>query len=541
MPRFNSQILTNSDAFKTNRAEMLALVEKMCGLEKRTAAASNRARPRFTKRGQIMPRERVARLLDPGAPFVEIGNMTGYLRDSDDPEKTLPGASYICGIGFINSVRCMVVANDSGINAGAITETGGAKMQRCQDIALQQKLPFVHLVESAGANLMAYRVQLFINGGSLFQKLAKLSAAGVPIITVLHGSATAGGAYMPGMSDYVVAVRGRGQAFLAGPPLVKAATGEVANAADLGGAEMHAEISGLAEYLAENDTDGVRIAREVVQRLEWQRHVQPSTVTSTYREPRYSPDELAGVVGIDYRQPVDVKEVLARLVDDSDMLEFKSRYGSQTVCVHANVHGHLVGFIGNNGPIDPDGATKVTHFIQLCCQSNTPLVFLQNTTGFMVGTAYEQAGMIKHGSKMIQAVSNATVPRITLMIGASFGAGNYGMCGRGYEPDFLFTWPNAVTGVMGGEQAAMVMRIVMENSAKRKGRTIPPAILAAQDTQITQHFNNQSDAFFTSGWLLDDGMIDPRDSRKLLGFLLATCDEAGRRNIFPNTFGVARM
>lgn len=540
MPRFQSQIPTNTAAFKQNRSDMLALVEKMRMLEARAAAASDRARPRFEKRGQIMPRERVARLLDPGAPFVEIGNMTGYLRDTDDPDKTLPGASYICGIGTINGTRCMIVANDSGINAGAITETGGAKMQRCQDIALQQKLPFVHLVESAGANLMKYRVQLFINGGSLFQKLAKLSAAGVPIITVLHGSSTAGGAYMPGMSDYVIAVRGRGQAFLAGPPLVKAATGEIANAKELGGAEMHAEISGLAEYLAENDTDGVRIAREVVQRLEWQRNLAPAT-TPTFREPRYDPDELAGVVPLDYRQPYDVKEVLARLVDDSDLLEFKSRYGSQTVCVHANVHGHPVGFIGNNGPIDPDGATKVTHFIQLCCQSNTPIVFLQNTTGYMVGTAYEQAGMIKHGSKMIQAVSNATVPRITLMIGASFGAGNYGMCGRGYNPDFLFTWPNAVTGVMGGEQAAMVMRIVMENSARRRGRTLDPAMLAAQDAQITQHFNSQSDAFFTSGWLLDDGMIDPRDSRKLLGFLLATCDEAQRRTVFPNTFGVARM
>ena len=541
MAVFHSQLTTTSTEFVVNRQAMLALVEQTRQLEQRAAAASEKSKGRFEKRGQILPRERVARLLDPGAPFMEIGNMAGFLRDTDDPKTSLPGASMIAGIGFVSGVRSMVIATDSGINAGAISEIGGAKVNRCQDIALENKLPFIHLVESAGANLLEYRVQLFMVGGKLFQKLAQLSAAGCPVITVLHGSSTAGGAYFPGMSDVVIGVRGTGQAFLAGPPLVKAATGEDANAADLGGAEMHATISGLVEHLAENDTDGIRIAREVVAKMNWHRNIAPPTHAPAFREPRYDPDEIAGLVPLDYRQPYDVREVLTRLVDDSDLLEFKSGYGNQTVCAHATVHGHDCAFIGNNGPMNPEGATKATHFIQLCCQSNTPLVFMQNTTGYMVGTSYEQAGMIKHGSKMIQAVTNATVPRFTFMIGASYGAGNYGMCGRAYDPDFLFSWPNASTGVMGGEQAAMTMRIVAEQSAARRGREIDPAMLDAQGKQIVDLFDNQSNAFFASGWLLDDGIIDPRDTRKILAFLLATSDERQRRTLHPNTFGVARM
>lgn len=541
MSIFQSQILTGSEPFSKNRKAMLALVEKTQLLERRAEAASEKSRPKFEKRGQILPRERVARLLDPGLPFLEIGNMAGFLRNTENPEKSIPGAGIIAGIGFVNGIRAMIVATDSGINAGAITEIGGAKINRCQDIALENKLPFIHLVESAGANLLEYRVQLFVQGGALFQKFAKLSAAGCPVITVLHGSSTAGGAYFPGLSDIVIGVRGRGQAFLAGPPLVKAATGEIADAQDLGGVDMHATISGLVEYLAENDTDGIRLGREVVAKLNWQKNLSPPLPTPQFREPRYDPDEIAGIVPVDYRQPYDVREVIARLVDDSDFLEFKGKYGSQTVCVQAAVHGFPCAFIGNNGPIDNEGATKAAQFIQLCCQSNTPLIFLQNTTGYMVGTAYEQGGMIKHGSKMIQAVSNATVPRFTLMIGASFGAGNYGMCGRAYEPTFLFSWPNTQTGVMGGEQAATTMRIVMEGSAARKGYTIPPEMLEAQEQEIIKLFNSQSDAFFTSGWLMDDGIIDPRDSRRVLAFLLATADEAERRTLHPNTFGVARM
>ncbi len=540
MPIFNSQISTKSDSFAANRNGMFALIDKVRELQERSAHASAQAKPRFDKRGQILPRERLACLLDPGEPFLEIGNMAGYLYDDPNPDTSLAGASMLAGIGFVSGVRVMIVATDSGINAGAFTDIGGMKMQRCQEIALAQKLPFIHLVESAGANLLLYKVEMFVAGGGIFQRLAKLSAAGCPVITVLHGSSTAGGAYMPGMSDVVIGVQGRGQAFLAGPPLVKAATGEVANSADLGGAEMHATISGLVEHLAENDYEAIELARQVVARLNWNR-TGAGANSADYREPKYSPDELVGVVPLNYRQPYDVREVMARIVDDSDLLDFKQSYGSATVCVQADIQGHAVGLIGNNGPIDPDGATKATHFIQLCSQLNTPLVFLQNTTGYMVGTAYEQGGMIKHGSKMIQAVSNATVPRFTLQIGASFGAGNYGMCGRSYDPDFLFTWPNAVTGVMGGEQAAMVMRIVAEGSAKRRGRSINSDVLDAQEQQIIDLFNRQSSALYTSGRGLDDGIIDPRDSRNVLGFLLRTADEAQHRTLHPTTFGVARM
>jgi len=515
MAIFRSQLSTSSDAYTQNRSGMLALIDKTRQLEQRAVDASAKAKPRFDKRGQILPRERIARLLDPGAPFLEIGNMTGYLMDTPDPEESLPGASHIAGIGFVSGVRAMIVASDSGINAGAFVAIGGAKMRRCQDIALENKLPFIHLVESAGANLLEYEVEMFIDGGGIFRRLAQLSAAGCPVITILHGSSTAGGAYMPGLSDVVIGVRGRGQAFLAGPPLVKAATGEIANSADLGGAEMHASISGTVEHLAENDTDAIRLAREVVSRLNWQSQLAAKPYTPSFKEPRYSPDELAGLVPLDYRQPYDVKEVIARLVDDSDLLEFKSRYGSATVCVQANIHGHAVGMIGNNGPINPDGATKAAHFIQHCTQTNTPLVYLQNTTGYMVGTAYEQ--------------------------GASFGAGNYGMCGRAYDPTFLFTWPNAVSGVMGGEQAAGTMRMVIEASAKRRGQEVDSAEMDAKEQEIIELFDRQSSALYTSGRGLDDGIIDPRDSRKMLAFVLATTDEAQRRKINPTSFGVARM
>ena len=380
----------------------------------------------------------------------------------------------------------------------------------------------------------------FVVGGGLFANLARLSKAGCPVVTVLHGASTAGGAYMPGLSDYVVAVKGRGKAFLAGPALLKAATGEVASEEELGGAEMHATVSGLAEYLAEDDAHGLLIAREVVARLQWNTRcpsLRPKAVTA----PAYDPDEVAGIVPLDYRKPYDVREVVARLVDGSEILDFKPLYGLSTVCLQAEVHGHAVGLIGNNGPIDPDGATKAAQFLQLCDQAEIPLVFLQNTTGYLVGKAYERAGMIKHGSKMIQAVTNVSVPRLTFMIGASFGAGNYGMCGRGYDPDFVFSWPNARTGVMGGEQAARTMTQVMQAGAARKGVTLDEAQMKAQEAMLIQHFDGQSDAFYTSGHMLDDGLIDPRDTRKVLGFLLETCWEARHRTVTPNSFGIARM
>jgi len=540
MPRFVSKISALSDAFKANRAEMLALTTRLEELNGRAFRASEARKARFDERGQLTPRERLSRLLDPGMPFLEIGNMAGYMLDTKDPEKTIPGGSVVAGIGFVAGARVAIVVDDSGINAGAMTAAGGYRLRRCQEIALAKKLPFIHLVESAGADLMNYSVEGFVSGGGLFANLARLSAAGLPVITVLHGASTAGGAYMPGLSDYVVVIKGRGKAFLAGPALLKAATGEVATEDELGGAEMHATVSGLAEYLAENDGHGLQIAREVVGRLRWNARC-PNLATSAGAEPWYDPDELAGIVPLDYRKPYDVREVVARVVDGSDFLDFKPGYGVSTVCLQAEVYGQAFGLIGNNGPIDPDGATKAAQFMQLCDQAQIPLVFFQNTTGYLVGTQYERAGMIKHGSKMIQAVTNVSVPRLTFMIGASFGAGNYGMCGRGYDPDFVFSWPNTKTGVMGGEQAARTMSQVMLAGAARRSATLDPATMQAQEAMLTHVFDSQSDAFYTSGHLLDDGLIDPRDTRRVLGFLLETCWEARHRAVTPNSFGIARM
>ena len=540
MARFASKINPASEAFGKNRTEMLSLIDKLKGLNARGAALSEKRKPRFEARGQLTPRERLARLLDPGMPFMVIGNLAGYLLDTPDPEKSIPGATVISGIGFIAGVRCMIVVDDSGIRAGAMTSGGGYRIRRAEQISLEQKLPFIHLVESAGGDLLNYTVEGFAEGGRLFGNLAKLSKAGIPVISILHGSSTAGGAYMPGLSDYVVAVKGRGRAFLAGPPLLKAATGEIATEEELGGAEMHASVSGLAEYLADDDGHGVQICREVVKRLQWNDSCLPST-QKTFGEPDYDPDEIAGVIPIDYRIPYDMRELVARVVDRSDFLDFKPGYGVSTVCLQAEIFGQACGILGNNGPIDPQGATKAAQFLQLCDQSDIPVVFMQNTTGYIVGTQSEQAGMIKHGSKMIQAMQNLEVPRITLMTGASFGAGNYGMCGRGFDPDFLYTFPNARMGVMGGEQAAKTMSMVARGQAEARGIEPDEDALGKQEAFLTQHFDGQSDAFYTSGHLMDDGMIDPRDTRNTLGFLLATVWEARNRTVRPNSFGIARM
>ena len=540
MPTFKSRINTNSESFAENRKDMLALINKLSELNARAPALSASKKGKFDKRGQILPRERLARLLDPGMPYLEIGNLAGYLQDNPKEEKSIPGGTIMCGVGFINGVRCVIVTDDSGIKAGALTVAGGYRLQRGQEIALEQKMPFVHLVESAGGDLINYKVEGFTEGGRLFANLAKLSKAGIPVLSILHGSSTAGGAYMPGLSDYVVGVKGGGKAYLAGPPLLKAATGEIATDEELGGAEMHATISGVVEYLAENDGEAVLMMREIIDRLGWNENCSKPSKT-TYAEPLYDIDELAGIVPASYKKPYDVREVVARVVDGSDFTDFKPGYGVSTVCLQASVMGYKCGIIGNNGPIDPNGATKAAQFIQLIDQANTPLIFLQNTTGYMVGKAYEQAGMIKHGSKMIQAVTNTSVPRLTLMIGASFGAGNYGMCGRGYDPDFLLTWPNAATGVMGGEQAATVMDIVATAQAKRAGVEIDNEKAAKQKAMLTDLFDSQSSAFYTSGNCMDDGMIDPRDTRKVLGFLLATVQEGRKRSVKENSFGIARM
>ncbi len=382
--------------------------------------------------------------------------------DVPDADKSVPGGGVIAGIGFVSGVRCMVSANDSGIDAGALQPYGLDKTLRVQELALENKLPYVQLVESAGANLLRYRVEDFVRGGNIFRNLARLSAAGLPVVTVTHGSSTAGGAYQTGLSDYIVMVRGRTRAFLAGPPLLKAATGEIATEEELGGAEMHTTISGLGDYLAEDDRDALRIARDIMANLEWDR---PKPAEASYRRRATIAEELLGIMPMDHKRPVDMRQAIARFIDDSDFTEFGANYGPATVCGHARIEGQAIGIITNNGPLDVPGANKATHFIQACCQSRTPLLYLNNTTGYMVGKAYEEAGMIKHGSKMIQAVTSATVPQITIYCGASFGAGNYGMCGRGFHPRFCFSWPNARTAVMGGEQAAETMAIVTEAAA----------------------------------------------------------------------------
>ncbi len=540
MAVFQSNTDPASPEFKANRSDMQALIDKMRDLEARAEALSERRRARFEERGQLSPRERLATLLDPGMPFLELYNMASYLVDDTDPETSVPGASAIIGVGFVSGARCLVFVDDSGINAGAATAKTVEKALGGLDIAAKQKLPFIHLVESAGANLMAYTVELWAYGGGMFAGLARLSAAGIPVITVLHGPSTAGGAYQPGLSDYVIGVRKNGMAMLGGAALVRAATGEVADDQVLGGAEMHASTTGLVEYLAENDAHGIEIARDVVKRLDWNGGFELKH-PSSFKGPSYPADEIAGVVPIDYRRPYDMREVAARIVDGSDFIDFKPDYGPSTVCIQATVFGRACGLIGNNGPIDPNGAAKATHFLQACDQAGHPVIFLNNTTGYMVGAEYEHAGMIKHGAKMIQAVTNLRVPKISFYIGASFGAGNYGMCGYAYEADFLFTWPNAVTGVMGGEQAALTMEQVMTNAAKRRGLPLDEKQMAAQREAITRHFDQQSDAFYTSGRLLDHGMIDPRDTREVIGFCLETCAEARVRKLRPNAFGVARI
>lgn len=531
------------------REAMLARIAQLRAIEERAAAASAKSRPVFDKRGQLLPRERVALLLDPGTPYLPLCSLAGYMQDTREEAASVPGGGMIAGIGFVSGTRCMVVASDSGIEAGAIQAVGLDKILRVQEIALQNKLPFIHLVESAGANLTKYRVEGFVHGGALFRNLARLSAAGIPVLTVQHGSGTAGGAYMPGLSDVVVMVRNRSRAFLAGPPLLKAATGEVATEEELGGAEMHTAVSGLGEYLAEDDRHALGIARESIERMSLRTRSAihagaPTWMPDQVRHdslPRYDKEELLTLIPASLREPLDMREVIARLADDSDILEFKPLYGAATVCVQAGIEGHNVGFITNNGPIDVAGANKATHFIQLMCQLGHPIIYLQNTTGYMVGKESEQGGMIKHGSKMIQAVTNATVPQITIQCGASFGAGNYGMCGRGYEPRFLFSWPSARTAVMGGEQAARTMQIVTEAALARKGIAADPAQAQAQFDKTVALFESQADAFYTSGLLLDDGVIDPRDTRAVLAFCLDTIAQSDQRKLRPMQFGVARM
>jgi geranyl-CoA carboxylase beta subunit len=539
MPILETRIDRSSESFHTNREQMLALISEFRAIEQKVRDTSNAKRDLFLERGQLLPRERVALLLDRGAPWLELSTLAGYRMHDDDGRGGIQAGGGIAGIGYVSGIRCVVAASDSAIKGGTSTPMGVKKNLRVQQIARENKLPMLRLVESGGANLL-YQGEMFVEGGRGFANQARMSAAGIPQVTVVHGSSTAGGAYLPGLSDYVILVRNKAKVFLAGPPLLRAATGEIAGDEELGGAEMHATVSGLGEYLAEDDADGIRIAREIMAKLPWNEQL-PVRVEKSFQEPRYDADELAGAVPVDYRKPYDVREVIARVVDNSDFLDFKALYGVHTLCGHAEIEGHAVGMIGNNGPIDADGAAKAAQFIQICCQANIPIVYLQNTTGYMVGREAEQDGIIKHGSKMIQAVANAMVPQLTLHIGASFGAGNYGMCGRAYDPRFIFAWPNNRIAVMGGEQAAKVMSIVTEEKLKREGKPVERAKLEAMEQEIVGRIDSESMALYATARLWDDGLIDPRDSRKVLALCLSVCREAETRPLKPNTFGVGRM
>ena len=518
MPRLDSLIDPRAPAFAANAALMTQRLQEVQALQAQVVAESAAKRDKFEQRGQLLPRERVARLLDRGSDFLELSPLAGLGMHDDDGRKSVMGGGSIVGIGTVAGKRVLVSASDSAVKGGTVAPMGLKKALRAQELAAQNKLPLIALVESGGANLL-YQAEIFVDGGRTFANQARLSAAGIPQIAVVHGSSTAGGAYLPGLSDYVVLVRGRSSIYLAGPPLVKAAIGEDASDEELGGAQMHAEVTGLGEYLSENDAHAIALVRELVDQLPWD-SVPDAAAAAAAADPRFDREELMGVVPVDERQPYDVREVIARVVDGSEFLEFKAAYGSDTVCGHARIHGHAVGVVGNNGPIQPAGSTKAAQFIQLCDQSGTALVFLQNTTGYMVGKAAEQAGAIKHGSKMIQAVANARVPKFTIVLGGSFGAGNYGMCGRGFDPRFIFSWPSARTAVMGGAQAARVMDIVNRNKLERLGLPANDEALGAMSDALRQRLDAESHVLFGTARLWDDGVIDPRDTRRILGLCL---------------------
>ncbi|MGZ0706124.1 geranyl-CoA carboxylase subunit beta [Pseudomonas piscis] len=538
MPVIQSQLDPHSSQFAQNRQAMLAGLQQLRDIQQHQLGKAAEAQAKFEKRGQLLPRERLNLLLDPGAPFLELAGLAGY-KLHDDKDGSQAGGGLIAGIGYVCGVRMLVVANNSAIKGGTISPSGLYKSLRLQQIAMENKLPVVTLAESGGANLN-YAAEIFVEGARSFANQARMSAMGLPQITVVHGSATAGGAYQPGLSDYVVVVRGKAKLFLAGPPLLKAATGEVATDEQLGGAEMHAQVAGTAEYLAENDADGIRTVREIVSLLPWNAQLPPQP-PRTWSEPLYPVEELLGLIPDDPKKPYDAREIVARLADGSQFLEFKGEFDAQTLCGHLQIQGRPCGFIGNNGPITPQGASKAAQFIQLCDQSQTPLLFFHNTTGFMVGTESEQQGVIKHGSKLIQAVANARVPKLTIVVGGSYGAGNYAMCGRGLDPRFIFAWPNSRTAVMGGAQAGKVLRIVTEAKHAKNGQEADPKMLDMLEQVTAQKLDSQSTALYGSANLWDDGLIDPRDTRTLLGLLLDICHEAQVRPLQPNSFGVARF
>lgn len=533
MAVLTSAVDPRSPAYLENRDAMLArLAELDAAVAAALAGGGEKYVARHHARGRLLPRERIELLLDRDAPFLELSPVAAW--GTDYPV----GASVVTGIGVVEGVECVIIANDPTVRGGAVNPYSLNKTRRAGEIALTNRLPMVNLIESGGADLPS-QAEIFIPGGRVFRDLTRLSAARIPTVAVVFGNATAGGAYVPGMSDYTIMVRARAKVFLAGPPLVRMATGEVADDESLGGAEMHATKSGLADFLAEDERDGLRLARQCVRRLNWRKQ-GPGPRTLLPAPPKYDPEDLLAIAGADLRVPFDPREVLGRVLDGSEFDEFKPAYGSALVTGWGALHGYPVGILANaRGVLFSEEAQKAAQFIQLANAADTPLLFLQNTTGYMVGTEYEQRGIIKHGALMINAVSNSTVPHLTVNLGASYGAGNYGMCGRAYEPRFLFTWPNAKSAVMGPAQLAGVLSIVARQAAEAKGRPYDEDSDAAMRMMVEQQIESQSGALFLSGRLYDDGVIDPRDTRTVLGMCLSAIHSGPVRG--ADGFGVFRM
>jgi 3-methylcrotonyl-CoA carboxylase beta subunit len=530
----------SSPAAQANAAAMQALVDDLRAKAAVIAlGGSEGARSKHTARGKLLPRDRVQLLLDPGTPFLELSQMAAFGMYPDREGKdAAPAAGIITGIGRIAGQECVIVCNDATVKGGSYYPMTVKKHLRAQEIADQNHLPCIYLVDSGGANL-PNQDEVFPDRdhfGRIFFNQANLSAKGIPQIAVVMGSCTAGGAYMPAMSDESIIVEGQGTIFLAGPPLVKAATGEIVSAEALGGGDVHTRLSGVADHLAQDDRHALQLARDIVANLN--RRKPQQTLLREPAEPLYPADELYGIIPADTRRPYDVREIIARIVDGSRFDEFKARYGATLVCGFAHLYGMPVGIIANNGILFSESALKGAHFIELCCQRKIALVFLQNITGFMVGKKVENEGIARHGAKMVAAVSNAAVPKLTMIIGGSFGAGNYGMCGRAFSPRFLWMWPNARISVMGGEQAASVLATVRRDGIEAQGGAWSDAEEAAFKEPIRAQYEQQGHPYYASARLWDDGVIDPADTRRILGLGLSAALNAP---IAETRFGVFRM
>ncbi len=535
MTTITSAVETRGAEFKANAAHMRGLLDQLA--ERSEAAARGGpepARQRHLSRGKLLPRERVERLLDPGSPFLELSPLAGFNLYRDE----VPSGGIITGIGRVSGRECVIVANDATVKGGTYYPITVKKHLRAQEIAQQNRLPCLYLVDSGGANL-PQQDEIFPDRehfGRIFFNQANLSAQGIPQVAVVMGSCTAGGAYVPAMCDEAIIVRNQGTIFLGGPPLVKAATGEVVSAEDLGGADVHTRLSGVADHFAADDMHALGLARRIVANLN---SVKPGGLDiRPPAPPRYDPAELHGIIPPDLRQPFDVREVIARLVDNSELDEFKSRYGTTLVCGFARLHGYPVGILANNGILFSESAQKGAHFIELCSQRNIPLLFLQNIAGFMVGRKYEAGGIAKDGAKLVTAVATTKVPKFTVLIGGSFGAGNYGMCGRAYAPRFLFSWPNSRISVMGGEQAAGVLATVRRDNIEAGGGQWSAEEEEAFKAPIRAQYDHQGDPYYATARLWDDGIIDPARTRDVLGLSLSAALNAP---IEPTRFGVFRM